>query len=632
MERPAPEGPAANKSHDNWPEAKHPTGKWGIARLRLVIALESMDMIPQETDANNKCRNGKPLTVAELSKAKALPAEFLMRLGLHDLPGVGVAIPYYARDGSQIAVKRRTALKANDGSYWPKGMKLACYGDWKLDAARKAGFLFLVEGESDSWAFWYHQLPVLGIPGANAAKVLTAEHLECLDSVYIHREPDGGGDSFIEGMVARLGELHYGGMVFELRCPSGIKDPADLHVHNEQHFRQALEDCIKAAIPLLSKKDGRSAPCPNRQRPEIITAAELHMMPLPDPRWAIPGIVPDGLSLLAGKPKLGKSWLALNLALAVATGGTALGSVQVAHGDVLYLALEDTKRRLKSRIEKLLAWQALGEWPATLCIATHWPRQDKAGLYELIEWLEEHPGARLIIIDTWPRFRPFRARGRDNYEEDYQHASELKALADKYDVAVQALAHCRKLDAPDPLDEVSGTLGLTGAADGVAVLKRERGQHDATLFLTGRDIEEREIALRWDPVFALWSILGEADEYRLSKERQGIIELLKTAGEPLTPKRAADLLGKNTNEGAVRKLLWTMAKAGQIEGRSGKYAIGNSGNNGNAHQNGVVTAVTGQSRDGEPLDATLNGPLPRLPELPLLSRSREMGGSRSESR
>jgi hypothetical protein len=145
---------------------------------------------------------------------------------------------------------------------------------------------------------------------------------------------------------------------------------------------------------------------------EIFTAADLHTMELPEPKWAVDGIVPAGLSLLAGKPKLGKSWLALVIAVAVAMGGVALGSVQVEAGAVLYLALEDTKRRLKDRLAKLAARQGIAAWPATLHLASACPRQDKGGLYALAEWLNDHPQARLVVIDTWPRFRPFRTRSR----------------------------------------------------------------------------------------------------------------------------------------------------------------------------------------------------------------------------
>ncbi|MCI0461958.1 MAG: helicase RepA family protein [Gemmataceae bacterium] len=293
---------------------------------------------------------------------------------------------------------------------------------------------------------------------------------------------------------------------------------------------------------------------------ETFTAAELMAMELPEPRWAVEGILPEGLCVLAGKPKLGKSWLALNLALAVAEGGVVLGQVPVEPGRVLYLALEDTKRRLKGRLGKLLA-RTEAAAPGALTMARTWPRQDGGGWLALEDWLDRHPETRLVIIDTWPKFRPLKKRG-DDYQQDYDHAAEVKKLADRYGVTILIIAHCRKLEAEDPVDSVSGTLGLTGVADAVLVLRRERGQHDAALFVSGRDVEEEEHALQWDPAYCLWSLLGKADDYRLSKERQAAIDLLGRAGKPLTPTEAAPLLGKKPN--AVKFLLWSMAKDGQV--------------------------------------------------------------------
>src|SRR5262245_47896355 len=130
------------------------------------------------------------VTVAALAEAKRLPPDFLRELGLRDLGRGGVAIPYHEATGLEIAIKRRTALQAKDGSYWPSSLSVAAYGQQRLDRARKAGFLILPEGESDCWVLWHHGLPGLGIPGANNAKVLEAEHLECVERLYIVREPD----------------------------------------------------------------------------------------------------------------------------------------------------------------------------------------------------------------------------------------------------------------------------------------------------------------------------------------------------------------------------------------------------------------------------------------------------------
>jgi hypothetical protein len=194
---------------------------------------------------------GKAVTLLErLADAKRLPADFLRELGLDDLPEGGVGIPYYDVTGQEIAVKRRTALKATDGSYWPKGTPLAAYGQWRLDAAAKAGFLILVEGESDCWALWYHQLPALGIPGANAAKTLEREHVEAVPTLYVHREPDDGGAAFVKGVASRLAAIGFDGKAFELRMPDGVKDPADLHAAGPEAFKARLEEAILQSAPL----------------------------------------------------------------------------------------------------------------------------------------------------------------------------------------------------------------------------------------------------------------------------------------------------------------------------------------------------------------------------------------------
>lgn len=133
---------------------------------------------------------------------------------------------------------------------------------------------------------------------------------------------------------------------------------------------------------------------------------------------------------------MGKSWLTLSLALAIAGGGTALGSLAVAPGEVLYLALEDGPRRLRGRLEKVLAAQGLMA-PALLHVATAWPRSSEGGLQRIDEWLHTHPGARLVIVDTLARIRDRRGEGGNLYAEDYQTLARLKDLGDRYACAVE---------------------------------------------------------------------------------------------------------------------------------------------------------------------------------------------------
>jgi hypothetical protein len=191
-----------------------------------------------------------PVTLEALAQDKRLPEPFLADLGVHDLDGGGVGIPYYGPTGEELFVRQRDVPGRSQRFHQPPGVPLVVYGQDRLDQANQAGFLILVEGESDCWALWHQDLPALGIPGSSAWKTLEAEHVAGVNKVYIHREPDQGGNTFVKGVVARLKQLRFEGKVFELRMPDGIKDPADLHALDPQQFRPRLETAIKGAHPL----------------------------------------------------------------------------------------------------------------------------------------------------------------------------------------------------------------------------------------------------------------------------------------------------------------------------------------------------------------------------------------------
>jgi DNA-binding NarL/FixJ family response regulator len=300
------------------------------------------------------------------------------------------------------------------------------------------------------------------------------------------------------------------------------------------------------------------------------TAADLMREELPPVRWAVPGILPEGLSLLAGKPKLGKSWFALGLAVAKASGGVALGKIPVDRGEVLYLALEDNRRRLQNRLRKVLNGDPP---PEGLHIATEWARVDEGGAEDLDDWLATHPDAGLVVVDILKVVRPAVSGNRGIYDADYEALQSMQRLAGTHGVSVLVVHHTRKMAAVDPVDEVSGSTGLSGGADGIMVLKRDRGKADAYLHVTGREVEEEaELALKWDAKGASWALAGDADEYRLSQERRGVLEALGAAGGGMSPKDIAEALDKSV--GSVKVLLGEMVKAGQVSNPSyGKYAL-----------------------------------------------------------
>jgi RecA-family ATPase len=284
--------------------------------------------------------------------------------------------------------------------------------------------------------------------------------------------------------------------------------------------------------------------------------------------YVIPGYVVEGLTVLGGKPKLGKSWWAYDASIAVATGGKAMGSVACEQGDVLYLALEDNRRRVKDRLLTLCPARKLLDINLDrLSVRTIAPRIDTGLLVQLDKWRLSCTNPRLIIIDVFLKVRPPRKKGEDAYAADYEAVTPLQRYASEHRLAIVLVTHTRKMEAEDPLEAISGTNGVTGAADAVLVLNRDA--KGTTLYGRGRDIEEIETAMRFDG--GRWSILGDADEVRKSDERRKIVAALKEAGDELTPTAIAKLTGMKAEN--VRVLLRKMFADGQvIQPRVGYYA------------------------------------------------------------
>jgi len=294
--------------------------------------------------------------------------------------------------------------------------------------------------------------------------------------------------------------------------------------------------------------------------PEGIRLSDLLDMDLPEPDFIVPEILPTGLTILAGKPKTGKSWLALETGLAVALGGCALGSdhYRVKAGPVLYLGLEDNDKRMQRRARQQL--QGHGRPDAFQFFKT-WRRLDDGGLEHLREKIEFY-SPRLVVVDTLAHVRPVRTRRHDCYAADCADVGVLKGLADEYDIGVLVIHHLRKATADDVFDTISGTLGLTGSADTILVLQRSRGVADATLSVTGRDIEERELALQFEKTTGSWRALGDAREYAVTCEQRAILDTLGDAGEALALREIARAIDKS--EPSVANILNRLMDAGLV--------------------------------------------------------------------
>lgn len=302
----------------------------------------------------------------------------------------------------------------------------------------------------------------------------------------------------------------------------------------------------------------------------IDQGADILRRDIPPQRWIIDGLLPEGLTLLCGAPKAGKSWLALDLALHVAAGQPFWGH-PTKGGKVLYFALEDGLRRLKSRMELLLIGHEREMDPVNLWPCFSVPTIESGfvtGLDSVIQGMGGEKEVSLVILDTLGKVRePSRLEG---YQQDYAQLAALKKLADKYHVALLAVHHLRKLKADDPFDMISGTQGLLGAADGAFVLRRNsRTDRNGKLFFTSRDADDQQFALQFDEA-CRWQLLS-ADAEQFEFLRLPLVRFLQQLPLPWTG-FAADLEGEYTAFCARQRLNADLPPSGRAAAMGRKLA------------------------------------------------------------
>jgi hypothetical protein len=325
-----------------------------------------------------------------------------------------------------------------------------------------------------------------------------------------------------------------------------------------------------------------------RLRFDTISAVELFAKRFAPITWIIPGKLPAGCTLFVGRGKDGKSLMAWNLALAVVTGGKALGAYDVEPGAVLYLALEDGERRAQARLWDQMAHCGMSAPPPGLDLKC-WdvPRIGEGFIERLETWLDEHPTARLVIVDILEKVRP--ARTKDGvYADDYRALEALQQCGQQRNVGVLVVHHSNKTKPEDFRSTASGSTGLEGACDTFWSLHRMAGAPDALLKMLGREIEQQELGLRFEDGF--WTAPSEGAMGRMRPERQAILDVLGASAAPRTPAQICRALGKEGTAkevNAVTSLLRKMLVDGQIiQPAYGVYALPSDSLNDQSDQSG----------------------------------------------
>jgi hypothetical protein len=309
----------------------------------------------------------------------------------------------------------------------------------------------------------------------------------------------------------------------------------------------------------------------NSPRPlKVITAAELLKREFTPPRFLFDGFLADGLTLLCGRPKVGKSWLALQLAIDAAMGRAGLGrfAIERTHG-VLYAALEEPEYRTQSRLRKFIEGPQV--YAENLRFVYQLDPLANGGLASIEEHLKTCP-CSLIVIDTLVAAnRAERKANSDIFAQDYAAIKALQELAQRAQAAVIVVHHTRKQGADNPLDTVAGTSGITAAADCIMVL--QKSSKGAVLTAQGRDMADAEFELTFsdDPAAFGWAVAGAGVEVGMSNTRLEILRALREYGAPMQPKTLASVLDRKWP--TIRRLLQKMREAGEVAYTPDGYRI-----------------------------------------------------------
>jgi hypothetical protein len=310
---------------------------------------------------------------------------------------------------------------------------------------------------------------------------------------------------------------------------------------------------------------------------ELFTGPELFAADYPPVTFVVPRLIPEGLTLLVGSPKIGKSWLTYGIALAAASGGVILGE-RLEQRPVLHLAMEDSRRRLHARARQLGYTEGLAAYNAAVQLV---PGHTAAQTIEA--WAAEVPDdgpPPLVVVDTLGRVKGARGPVESQYDHDYRVGAALKATADmRQGMALVVVHHDRKADSADFVDAVSGTNGLAGAADTIVTLRRERATPNGLLAVTSRDEVEGVYAAQF--VDGVWSLTGGSWEAAAAAAStvvatigkgdtaRRVVDYIAESGGGAQPAQVAEALG--ISHDVARQTLSRLARDGRLDRADGYY-------------------------------------------------------------
>jgi len=434
-----------------------------------------------------------------------------------------------------------------DGTKGLKGLKTPNLPLYRLPDLLKTASnerVFVTEGEPACDALREHGFVAVG--SACGAKVCPVSdvlhHLKRFGEVWLWADADDEGRNHMAQIAERVGPN-----AIVVEWPDAVKGGDAVDFFRAGHL---AEDVTSVLRPVKVQEP----PVPDAPR-RVWRADELRRATFPPVRWAVPNIIPHGLTILAARAKAGKSWLCLQLAFAKGAGGRTLGE-DVDAGPVLYLALEDGPRRLKQRMEA----QGWPDLPNVTFVT-------EAGPDDLVALLDRHQ-PELMVIDTFTAFYTGQELDQDKVGPVSDRLRELHHLARDRDLSLWVVDHHRKSATGQSITDIAGSLGKGAVADTILSMYREGQSRDAKLQIDGRDVEALELKVRWDSRFSCWQPVAD-DGTQLTHAAAILTALGRANGLGVGDLEKA--LG--INRGSVHRTLAKLIGTGKVSESRGLYYL-----------------------------------------------------------
>ncbi len=457
------------------------------------------------------------------------------------------------------------------------GKKPQLYKLPELLQAIKRGeeYIFDVEGEKDVDTLTRLGLTAVTSGSAKSWRDEFKEHYRGAKTVIILPDNDHPGREYAEQKAKSLC-----GIVKEVKIVNlpGLKDREDVTDWIQAgHSIGDLIDEVKIT-PVYSLPVIQSIPQEQKKEAatwkplETISAEEFSKIQYPPIKFLVQDILPEGLSILGGSPKIGKTFFALNMALSIAQGDITLGSLQTEKTGVAYFAVDEKDQYVQEKFNNIREFQRKHNIPENMEFGFKMNRLSEGGYEQIIDYIDRKPQIKFIVIDTLGRVRKRSGMG-NAYEVDVEAIGQLQDICKEKNVSMLLLHHNKKGKSEDFIENLSGSMGISGTVDTILALERSRGETEGTLKVTGRLIkDEKDLSIKFNKDLLSWEILGDSELYRQSKERKELIDILLKENYPMTNKDLQAVTGMNYS--TIKGLTWRMAKDGiLLKINNGAYVI-----------------------------------------------------------